>query len=53
MNTDWSDYYKNIVKVMNGEEELIVKPEQALRVMKVIEMVFRSEESGMGVSCNI
>lgn len=53
VNTDWSDYYKNIVKVMNGEEELIVKPEQALRVMKVIEMVFRSEESGMGVSCNI
>lgn len=53
VNTDWSDYYKNIVKVMNGEEELIVKPEQALRVMKVIDMVFRSEESGMGLSCNI
>ncbi len=53
VQSDWSDYYKNIVKVMNGEGELIVKPEQALRVMKVIEMIFRSEESGMGISCNI
>lgn len=51
--TDWSNYYQNIVKVIDGEEDLIVKPEQVLRVMKVIEQVFLSNELGRGVSCNI
>lgn len=53
VQTDWSDYYKNIVNVMEGKAELIVKPQQALRVMKVIEKVFESEETGAGVSCHI
>jgi predicted dehydrogenase len=53
VTTDWSDYYKNIVNVIDGLEELIVKPEQSLRVMKVIEKVFESEKSGMGVKCHI
>jgi predicted dehydrogenase len=53
VESDWSDYYKNIVKAMDGEEDLIVKPEQAHRVMKVIEKVFLSQETGVGVSCYI
>ncbi len=53
VTTDWSDYYKNIVNVIDGLEELIVRPEQSLRVMKVIEKVFESEKSGMGVKCHI
>ncbi len=53
VTTDWSDYYQNIVAVMEGREALIVKPEQALRVMKVIEKVFESEESGKGIRCLI
>lgn len=53
VRTDWSDYYKNIVNVIEGLEELIVKPEQSLRVMKVIEKVFESEKTGMGVHCHI
>lgn len=53
VSTDWSDYYKNIVKVIEGREELIVKPQQALRVMKVIEKVFESEETGTGIRCHI
>ncbi|MDL2301992.1 Gfo/Idh/MocA family oxidoreductase [Lachnospiraceae bacterium OttesenSCG-928-D06] len=53
VTTDWSDYYKNIVGVMNGTEELIVKPTQALRVMEVIELVFKAQEIGHGVSCRI
>lgn len=53
VTTDWSDYYKNIVNVIDGLEELIVRPEQSLRVMKVIEKVFESEKSGMGVKCYI
>ncbi len=53
VETDWCDYYKNIVKVMEGKEDLIVKPEQALRVMKVIDMVFEAQEKGMGLRCYI
>jgi predicted dehydrogenase len=53
VDTDWSDYYKNIVKVIEGTEELIVKPEQALRVMKVIEKVFEAQNTGAGVRCYI
>ena len=51
--TDWSEYYKNIVAVLNGDAELIVKPEQALRVMKVIDLLFESENKKHGLACNI
>ncbi|MGI5959981.1 MAG: Gfo/Idh/MocA family protein [Massiliimalia sp.] len=53
VHTDWSDYYKNILGVLDNGDELIVKPEQALRVMKVIDLLFRSEEEGTGFSCRI
>jgi scyllo-inositol 2-dehydrogenase (NADP+) len=53
VHTDWSDYYKNIVNVIEKKEELIVKPEQALRVMKVIEKVFESQIAGTGIKCHI
>ncbi len=53
VETDWSDYYKNIAAVIEGREELIVKPEQALRVMQVIDLVFRSQKEGHGLSCRI
>lgn len=50
---DWSDFYKNILATLEGTEELIVKPEQALRVMKVIDLIFESDRTGTGVSCYI
>lgn len=50
---DWSDFYKNIIATLDGTEELIVKPEQALRVMKVIDLIFESDRTGTGVSCYI
>lgn len=51
--TDWSDYYNNIVDVIDNGAELIVKPEQALRVMKVIDLIFKSQELGEGIKCSI
>ena len=51
VTTDWSDYYKNIVGVLEGREELLVKPEQALRVMKVIDLAFASNEQRQGLPC--
>lgn len=53
VETDWSDYYRNIVDVIDNKAELIVKPEQCLRVMKVIDLIFESEKQGHGMSCRI
>lgn len=53
VNADWSEYYKNILDVMDNNADLIVKPEQALRVMKVIEAIFQSEEDGQSIKCRI
>ena len=53
VESDWCDYYKNIVAVMDGKEELLVKPEQVLRVMKVIDLAFQAEREGHGFKCSI
>lgn len=53
VQTDWSDYYKNIAGVLAGKEELIVKPEQALRVMKLVDLLFESEKQKKGLECTI
>lgn len=51
--TDWSDYYNNICDVLDGKAELIVTPEQALRVMKVVDLLFESDKQGHGLPCRI
>lgn len=51
VKTDAADYYRNIAAVMDGKAELIVTPEQALRVMRVIDAIFESQrlKRGLGV----
>lgn len=53
VETDWTDYYKNIVGVLEGSAALIVKPEECLRVMKVIDAIFESADKNESVSCCI
>lgn len=53
LQSDCADYYGNVIRAMEGREELIVKPEQALRVMKVIDLAFASQEQGVGLTCHI
>jgi predicted dehydrogenase len=53
VSTEWSDYYKNIVATLSKKEELIVKPEQSLRVMKLLDTIFESHEKGCGMRCRI
>lgn len=43
-----ADYYKNIVDVIDNGAELIVKPEQCLRVMKVIDLIFERKSWATG-----
>lgn len=53
VKADWSEYYKNVVAVLEGREELIVKPEQCLRVMTLIDTIFEACENGGSANCNI
>ena len=49
----WSDYYRNVMDAIDGKAELIVKPEQVLRVLKVMDAIFESGRTHKSVSCNI
>lgn len=40
---DYREYYQNIYKVLAGEEELIVKPEQAANTIRIIELAIQSK----------
>lgn len=44
-------FYHNLVAAIEGQAEPYVKAEEALRVMKIIELAFESREKGRGVSC--
>ena len=53
VKTDWADYYNNICGALDGSAELIVKPEQSLRVMRIIDLLFRAAEEGHGFKCEL
>jgi len=49
VQTDWADYYHNILAVLDGKEELIVKPEEARKVLQVMAAIFESHETGKAI----
>jgi len=51
--THWTDYYKNIVDVLNNKAELRVTGAQALRVMKVVDASFESSRTGAAITAVI
>ena len=51
--TDWTEFYHNVADVLDGRAQLIVRPEQALRVMRVIDLAFQSEREKTGIRCHI
>lgn len=53
VHTDWGDYYRNLAKVITCGGEVLVKPEETLRVMKVVDRVFESARTGECVHCRI
>ena len=53
VHTNWTDYYNNIIDVLDHEGELIVKPEQSLRVMYLIDLIFESAKAGKPLECKI
>ena len=49
VQTDWADFYHNVLAVIDGKEELIVKPEEARKVMQVMTAIFESDRTGKSV----
>jgi scyllo-inositol 2-dehydrogenase (NADP+) len=43
---DYRDFYKNVCKAMNGEEELQVLAQQARNTIKIIELAIKSNAEG-------
>ncbi len=48
--SDVHDFYRNVCLAMDGKEEQIVKHGQLMRVMKIMEAAFRSDELGAPVA---
>jgi predicted dehydrogenase len=46
-------YYKNLYNVLIGTDELLVKPEQSLRAMKLIDIAFQSAHFRRPIGCDI
>ena len=42
VNSDIKDFYKNVMESINGNEEVIVKNKEVLRVMRIMELIFES-----------
>lgn len=53
VDSDARDYYRNFRDADEGKAELVVKPAEALRVMRVIDAVFESAEKNASVSVHI
>ena len=49
VETDWCDFYRNYVAVMNGEAEFVVQPEQVRRVLAVLQACFESAKTMQSV----
>ena len=46
---DYSLFYENLYQALQGKEALAVKPEEALKVIRLIELAYQSSESGKEV----
>lgn len=49
----WEAFYQNVCDTLDGKAELIVRPEQLVRVMKVVEAGFASAEAHHSVAVEI
>lgn len=46
LRADIHDYYKNVTAVLDGKETQIVRHDEVMRVMRLMEAAFRSDELG-------
>lgn len=51
--SDYDIFYRNLADVLDGTAELRVKPEETMRVMKLMEATFESDRPGEVIHCDI
>lgn len=49
VKTEWTDFYKNFVQVINGKEELKIKISEVRKVLSVMEAAFLSSETDKSI----
>jgi len=49
VETDWCDFYNNVLAALDGKEELLVKPDELRKVMQVMTAIFESSETGKAI----
>ena len=45
VESDVRDFYRNLVKVSRGEAEQLIRHDEMMRDMKLMEAIFRSDET--------
>lgn len=45
VKSDVRDFYRNVMKACRGEEDILVKHDQVMKVMKLMEAIFKSAET--------
>ena len=49
----WQDYYKNILACLQGKAAPLVTKDEAIRLLRVIELMIRSGETGEMIRCDL
>lgn len=52
-HSDVHDFYRNFCAAIEGKEEQLIKHDEVMRVMKVMEASFESVEKGAVIACEI
>ncbi len=53
IKTDWIEFYRNVIDTMDGKAQLAVTPDSVMRVLRVIDAAFESDEKGTCVKVNV
>ncbi len=48
--SDVRDFYRNVCKAIVGEEEQLIKPDEVMRVMKLMEAIFESADKNIVIT---
>ncbi|MFQ7233712.1 MAG: Gfo/Idh/MocA family protein [Enterococcus hulanensis] len=49
VETEWTDFYKNVVAAINGQEEQLIKNSEVREVLSIMEAAFESSETNQAV----
>ena len=52
-HADYDVFYRNLADYLDGTAELLVKPEETMRVMKIMEAAFESDRTRSVIKCNL